>query len=276
MWTTRLYPRDRAALERLLLQRGVENLVPLGVLALAGLTPDADTLWEGARAAREGGAWEGALLRMGHLGEGWAAAVPAGSSEACFALGERARGVAPRFMLAARPQADALWAGLGAPAARVWSDHRLYLCDRVSEGPRLRLRRARLGEARLMAGLAQEMEREDMGVDPLADAPDAHLADVTRKIAEGRVLVAEEEGQIVFKGDVGLVCGRGALIGGLWVAPAARGRGLGQAGVRALCADLLRRSPVVGLHVREDNAPAIGAYLRAGFRADAPFRLVVS
>ncbi len=273
---TRLYPADRLLLERMLLARRAENLVPLGVLAQAGLSPDADLQWEGAFEQRGGRTLRAALLRMGRMEEGWAAAVPAGDVDACRVLGERARGSTCRFMLAPRAQGDAFWEGLGAPLARLWSDHRLFLCERIVDGPRLALRRARRGELEAVARIALEMEREDLGVDLLGDDPETHRADVARKISEGRVLVGELDGALVFKGDIGITSGRGALVGGLWVRPALRGRGLGQAGVRAMTAELLRNAPLVGLHVRDDNAPAIGAYRRVGFVADAAFRLVVS
>lgn len=276
MYVARLYPSDRFTLVQLLLQRPLENLVPLGILAATGMAPDADARWEGVWAARGSRRLVAALLRTGRMVGGWAAAVPAGDLDACRALGEHVAGDALAFMLAARPQADALWLGLGSPPARIWTDHRCYVCDRVSEGARLELRRARRGEAERMARIAHEMEREDLGADVFGLDDEAHLADVAHKIGEGRVWVAEHQGEVVFKGDVGLVSGMGALIGGMWVNPAFRGQGLGAAGVRALSARLLGEAPVVGLHVREDNPAAIRAYLAAGYREDAPFRLFVS
>jgi RimJ/RimL family protein N-acetyltransferase len=272
----RLNPSDRFTLVQLLLQRPLDNLVPLGILAATGMAPDVDTRWEGAWAARGSRRLVAALLRSGRMPGGWAAAVPAGDLEACRALGEHARGDALGFMLAALPQADALWAGLGSPVTRIWTDHRLYVCDRVSEGRRLTLRRARRAELERMARIAAEMEQEDLGADVFGLDEEAHRADVARKIGEGRVWVGEIDGEVVFKGDVGLVSGMGALIGGMWVSPGARGQGLGAAGVRALTAQLLASAPVVGLHVREDNPAAIRAYLSAGYREDAPFRLAVS
>lgn len=276
MTIARLNPSDRFTLAQLLLQRPLENLVPLGLLATSGMGPDLDARWEGVWAARGNRRLLGALLRTGRMPGGWAAAVPAGDAEAAYALGRHARFEALGFMLAARPQADAFWEGLGSPQPRIWTDHRLYVCDRVAEGRRLALRRARPAEVAQMARIATEMEQEDLGSDVFGFDEEAHREDVARKIDEGRVWVGEIDGQVVFKGDVGLVSGMGALIGGMWVSPASRGQGLGAAGVRALAAQLLASAPVVGLHVREDNPAAIRAYLSAGFREDAPFRLFVS
>lgn len=276
MVTVPLNPVDRFLLQALLLRRPAENLVPLGVLAATGLSPEVECAWTGAFRGRAGRDLLAALLCMGRLPGGWAAMVPAGDPEGCRRLGESARGSTPRFVLAPRPQADAFWEGLGSPPTRAWSDHRLYLCNACTGGPRLTLRRAELRELDRCAEIALQMEREDMGAELLAGDERAHREDVRRKIGEGRVLVAELDGEIVFKGDIGLVTGRGGLVGGLWVHPARRGQGLGQAGVRSLTERVLRQAPLVGLHVREDNLRATGAYRAVGYREDAPFRLVVS
>lgn len=276
MWITPLHPSDRFALEQFLLQHTGANLVPLNVLAYTGLDPAADATWEGALRGRTGRTLIAAALRMGRTPEGWAAAAPTGDPAGCRALGEAARGARVELVLAPRPAADAWWEGFGGPPARVWSDHRLYLCAEPSPGPRLPLRRARLDELQLLVDVSAEMELEDFGADPRLEDAETHRADVRRKIEEGRVWVGERGSDIVFKGDVGLVSGRGALVGGLWVSRARRGEGLGQAGLRTLTDVLLRASPMVGLHVREDNAPALGAYRGAGYRPDLPFRLILA
>jgi ribosomal protein S18 acetylase RimI-like enzyme len=51
----------------------------------------------------------------------------------------------------------------------------------------------------------------------------------------------------------------------LWVAPAARGRGVGDALVRAVLAWAARRGEATRLSVYERNAPAIALYRRHGF-----------
>jgi GNAT superfamily N-acetyltransferase len=53
---------------------------------------------------------------------------------------------------------------------------------------------------------------------------------------------------------------------GMWVAPAARGHGVGAALVDAVCAWATEQAaPVIGLWVIDGNDPARGVYLRAGF-----------
>lgn len=266
----------RDVIEALLCQDLSGNLLPLGHLAESGLRAGPEASWLGAwsGSARAGRArLLGGVLRVGAHPGGWAAATPFGEVEAVEALGAAMVGRSIELILAPRAPADALWRGLGRPAPKLWSDHLLAVCTRVSEGPRLPLRLARLAELDAVADMAAELEREDMGDDPRLSDPELHRETVARKIQHGQIWLGERDGAVVFKGDVGLSFSRGALVGSLWVSPARRGEGLGAAGVRALCDRLLQATPRVGLHVAEGNLAARAAYRRAGFEEAGPFRL---
>lgn len=70
----------------------------------------------------------------------------------------------------------------------------------------------------------------------------------------------------------------GVQFSGIVVAPEARGRGLGTAMVLESVRDARREGPrgwPMSLHVREDNAAAIKAYQRCGFRDREPWRLAI-
>lgn len=267
---------DRGALEAQLGQDLSGNLLPLGHLFESGLRADGETSWLGAFLGRSRQDLRAVVLRVGGHQRSWAAATPAGDPHGVEAIGRAMRGEPVELILAPRAPADALWRGLGEPAARLWSDHLLAVCERVSPGPRLDLRRARPDELDAVADMAAELEREDLGEDPRLTEPEVHRQDVARKIRDGRIWLGEAQGQVVFKGDVGLSFARGALVGSLWVPPAHRGRGLGTAGARALCERLLASVPRVGLHVAERNAAARASYRAAGFEERGPFRLFLA
>jgi ribosomal protein S18 acetylase RimI-like enzyme len=62
-----------------------------------------------------------------------------------------------------------------------------------------------------------------------------------------------------------------AAIGNVATHPAHRRRGLGRAVTATLCHHLLRRVPVVGLNVRQENVAARRLYLGMGFRTVLPY-----
>ena len=68
----------------------------------------------------------------------------------------------------------------------------------------------------------------------------------------------------------------GAQLGGTYVWPEDRGRGIATRAVRGLVGTLRSEGlPRVTLHVHEANTPAVRCYVAAGFRPHAPFRLMV-
>ena len=227
----------------------------------------------------------GALGPDGSL-QGVALATPSGFSvpwapdpEAARTLGAFLRDRrAVSFLVGPREACDALWEALASPQPprRRW-DQRLWVCHAPSDGPMPEgFRRARPEEAEAVASRNVAMMLEDLGYDPSIVDPDGHARVIRNRIREGRTWVVEVEGAIRFQIDVGTAGPHGALVGGTWVDPAWRGRGLCAQGMRALAHELLRHHPVVALHLHEDNAPAAGCYRRAGFRPGAAFRILMA
>jgi hypothetical protein len=85
----------------------------------------------------------------------------------------------------------------------------------------------------------------------------------------------EHDGRLVFKIDLGSTCSQGAMVGGTYVVPELRQRGLCGRAMRGVLEDLLQEHPCVTLHLNEANAPAVGCYERAGFQRDVAMRLMV-
>lgn len=114
---------------------------------------------------------------------------------------------------------------------------------------------------------AVAMFREEVGIDPLlGDGGRSYRTRIDDLIHLGRTYVIIEDGEVLFKADVGALFGPVAQIHGVWVRPDQRGRGVG----RAAMADLVRQvrrdhAPQVTLYVNDFNEPARRAYAAAGF-----------
>ncbi|WP_394214555.1 GNAT family N-acetyltransferase [Brachybacterium vulturis] len=130
------------------------------------------------------------------------------------------------------------------------------------------LRAAVPGEEAAVFPAAVAMFREEVGVDPVAgDGGRAYRARIGELIRRGRTYVVIEDGEVLFKADVGALFGDVAQIHGVWVRPDQRGRGLGRAGMAELVQQVSRdHAPRVSLYVNDFNAPARRAYAAAGFR----------
>lgn len=181
----------------------------------------------------------------------------------------------PCLTVGPRADCDALWAAWSPnsePLRRI--DQRLYRCSEVADEPEpARLRAARPDEWMEIAEYARQMEIEDLGRDPAAHDPDLHAKVVKGRIAAGRTLVIEAQGEIGFTVNIGTETSFGCQVGGTFVPPHLRGRGLATRGMRAATRHLLRRHPVVTLHVNEENHPAVRCYEASGYQAGPAFRI---
>jgi RimJ/RimL family protein N-acetyltransferase len=263
----RLSHAHESAVRELLHQDPIQNLFLLGFL-------DASSL--------ERGMWYGmvdgqsvpavVLVLPGRLVVPWAPDV-----EHAAALGRFLKQRYPPCMFVGpRDACDALW--------RAWAegvipdryyDQRLYLCVRAPAGPRVTgFRRANLSEWRQVALFSGLMEAEDLGRNPSDEYPELHGQVVRDRIRNGRTWVIEQERELRFQINVGTTTPFGCQVGGTWVPPEHRGRGLATDGMRELCRRLVPKHQCVTLHVNEANLPAVRVYERSGFARHAAFRLI--
>jgi predicted GNAT family acetyltransferase len=100
---------------------------------------------------------------------------------------------------------------------------------------------------------------------------------MVESIAQRATWVVGRGDVVVAKIDLSLCSRRrGVQLAGVFVDAEWRNRGIGTAAVRALARELLDDGfPVVSLHVRADNAPAIAAYRLAGFHDECPWLLAL-
>jgi hypothetical protein len=118
---------------------------------------------------------------------------------------------------------------------------------------------------------------EEIGVSPLAgDGGALYRARVTELVTQGRAYARIEDGQVLFKAEVGAATPTVCQVQGVWVHPSLRGRGLSVGGTAAVAA-LARTqvAPVVSLYVNDFNTAARRAYERVGFRQVGTFTSVL-
>jgi predicted GNAT family acetyltransferase len=147
--------------------------------------------------------------------------------------------------------------------------------SRVAPDPLVR--RVRPDELGILLPASVAMFTEEVGVSPVGpDGGAAYRARVSELIALGRAFARIEDGQVVFKAEIGSVTPLACQVQGVWVRPELRGRGLATAGMAAVVAEALRNvAPVVSLYVNDFSTPARAAYRRVGFAETATFASVL-
>ncbi len=146
-----------------------------------------------------------------------------------------------------------------------WRCHRRLVADVAVLGRGVPVRPDEL-DTLMPAAVA--MFTEEVGVSPLRlDGGAGYRARVADLIRSGQSLAWIQDGEVVFKAEIGAVSRAVCQVQGVWVAPGRRGRGIGAAGTAAVV-EYARRAvaPVVSLYVNDFNTPARAAYQRVGFR----------
>ncbi|GAA1991823.1 GNAT family N-acetyltransferase [Kitasatospora viridis] len=140
------------------------------------------------------------------------------------------------------------------------------------------VRRVRRDELDLLMPACVAMFTEEVGISPLAgDGGLLYQARVGELVGTGRSFARiSEQGEVLFKAEIGAVAEGACQIQGVWVAPAHRGKRLSESGMAAVLEIALREvAPVVSLYVNDYNLPARAAYHRVGFREVGAFMSVL-
>lgn len=179
------------------------------------------------------------------------------------------------------PQVLGLWDELGTvwgPPREIRASQPLLALDRPS------LIRADKGVRRVYP---HELERylpaavamfiEEVGVDPrLGDGGANYRARVAELISSGRAFARFEDGEVVFKAEIGALSAMVGQVQGVWVHPDRRGQGLGAAGTASVANRLtLGMGRVASLYVNSYNAPALTAYRKIGFKQVGEYATVL-
>jgi predicted GNAT family acetyltransferase len=138
------------------------------------------------------------------------------------------------------------------------------------------VRRVYVNELDAYLVAAVDMFIGEVGVDPRAgDGGRGYRRRVAGLIAAGRAFARFENGQVVFKAEVGSQSPAVGQIQGVWVHPDWRGRGLGTAGTATVAAAVVNSGRIASLYVNSFNAVARAAYARVGFRQVGTFATVL-
>jgi predicted GNAT family acetyltransferase len=275
--TTRLLePAELDAARAVLDREPVANAFVASRVAVAGLDP-----W---RLGGELWGWyaDGRLESLCYAG---ANLVPVcATPEAVRGFAERARRAGRRcssIVGPAEPTAG-LWSLLEpawGPAREVRARQPLMVTTSLPADvePDPLVRRIRKDEMDLIMPACVAMFTEEVGISPLAgDGGLLYQARVAELVGGGRSFARVEDGEVVFKAEIGAATKHACQIQGVWVAPEHRGRGLSETGLAAVLRYALREvAPVVSLYVNDFNTVARAAYRRVGFREVGAFMSVL-
>ncbi|WP_083898063.1 GNAT family N-acetyltransferase [Nocardia vinacea] len=138
------------------------------------------------------------------------------------------------------------------------------------------VRRVRPDELERYLAAAIAMFIEEVGVDPRAgDGGRGYRRRIQSLIESGRAWARFEDGEVVFKAEVGSLSRRAGQIQGVWVHPQRRGAGLGTRGTAAVANAVVASGRTASLYVNDYNGIARRAYSRVGFRQIATFATVL-
>ncbi|MGY1636352.1 GNAT family N-acetyltransferase [Geodermatophilus sp. SYSU D00742] len=210
-------------------------------------------------------------------------AAPGSERSAATAFAERARRAGRRCSTIVGPAAavEPLWELLE-PSWGPARDHRprqplLAIEGPPAVAPEPRVRPVRPAELEVLLPAAVAMFTEEVGVSPLrVDGGAGYRARVADLVRAGQSLAWIEDGEVLFKAEIGAASRTVCQVQGVWVAPAHRGRGIGTAGTAAVV-EYARAAiaPVVSLYVNDFNTPARASYARVGFREVGRFASVL-
>ena len=269
-----LLPKDSDALKALLGKDAPNNLYLLGLLEEFGIAPA-----ESRAGYAFWGRFDGTTLTSAvFVGGGGGLVVP--SSGDSTATGVIADALAERVRLKAaigeKPAVDALVRSLCTGKPRTSKTHRLFSVSADDLGPFTNptLRLARDEDLERLMPLAVGAVRELYDRDALAEDPHFE-ARVAQRIRARRTYVLEENGELVFKVDIGSRSQFGAELEGLYTVPSQRGRGHATLCLGQISRFLLSSLPRLTLRIDEKDESMARIARKVGYLASRTHRLVL-
>jgi len=267
--------RDRAAAMAICDQDQVSNVFVASRIRALGLEPDrlGAQLW--------GFEQNGQLTSLCYAGANLVPVQATSAAVAAFADRALRQGRRCSSIVGPSTAVTELWRLLRphwGPARDVRAAQPLMAIDgppEVAADPAVR--RVRSDEIDILMPACVAMFTEEVGVSPLAgDGGAAYRARVTELIRTGRAFARVEDGQVIFKAEVGAATPQACQVQGVWVRPEYRGQGLAAPGMAAVVIEARRTiSPVVSLYVNDFNTAGRATYRRAGFREIGEFMSVL-
>ncbi|HEY8301386.1 MAG TPA: GNAT family N-acetyltransferase [Jatrophihabitans sp.] len=270
---------DRLELDRLVAADPIVNSVVAARLAIYR-SPDPVRLGGVLLGARDTtGVLTGAAFNGGNL-------IPIGGTEADWtALAEQVAGVRRVCTSIVGPfdAVAAMWAALEPRwgPARAIRERQPLLAVTRSEPRRVpRDRRVRVmhpDELERYLPAAAAMFTEELGISPFAGhAGTSYRRRVETLLANGRAFgIVDDDGQMVFKADIGALTRDTCQVQGVWVRPDLRGQGIGTHALAAVLDHALRLAPSASLYVNDYNHAARRMYATLGMRQVSVLKTVL-
>ena len=147
------------------------------------------------------------------------------------------------------------------PGSRSWSSTARRV---IAVSPDVR--RVRPDEIDLLYPACVAMYTEELGVSPETSGGAAlYRARVAQLIAKGHAFAHIDDGEVLFKAEIGALTPHACQLQSVWITPRLRGQGLANAYVAAACVLAQQEAPVISLYVNEHNEAARRAYATVGF-----------
>ncbi len=144
----------------------------------------------------------------------------------------------------------------------------------VAPDPRVRV--VTLDDLDAYVPAAIDMFIGEVGVDPCAgDGGRSYRRRLSSLVTAHRVFARFDDGEVVFKAEIGSLSRRVGQIQGVWVAPHRRGEGLGAGGTAAVAAAIIAHGRIPSLYVNSFNLPAREVYRQIGFTQVGTFSTVL-
>lgn len=138
------------------------------------------------------------------------------------------------------------------------------------------VRRVRTDEIDRYLAAAVAMFTEEIGVDPRAgDGGRGYRRRVASLIQSGRAWARFEDGEVVYKAEVGAISRRTGQIQGVWVHPDRRGEGFGTTGTATVANSVVASGRTASLYVNSYNEIARRTYAAIGFRQIGTFATIL-
>lgn len=144
----------------------------------------------------------------------------------------------------------------------------------VELDPRVRV--ARADEVELILPAAVHMFTAEIGYAPFTGNSRGYRGSLAALVAQGHTYVVVEDGEVIFKTDIGSLALGCAQLQGVWLAPRLRGQGLAGPMLASVMEQVMAGpAPMVSLYVNDFNAPALATYERLGFAPVGDFTTVL-
>ncbi|MHA7294679.1 GNAT family N-acetyltransferase [Arthrobacter sp. HLT1-21] len=142
--------------------------------------------------------------------------------------------------------------------------------------PAAGLRFTREDELDVIVPACAAMFEEEVGYSPFTGGGEYYRRRVASLVRRQASLADfDDDGQVIFKAELGTVSSTTVQIQGVWMNPAYRGQGLSAGYLAAVVLAAQQRAPVVSLYVNSFNTRALAAYRTVGFSEVGTFATVL-